>query len=170
MINLGSTALPYEPYGSGEWYFKGKNGEYLMTGNENITTRVATGNIRLFELTGLDIKGSQSTNVDINKGFSNCFIYALNLLNQNEIRILGNVISIHNDDYTEVSAFKTWLASLNAYLFYIRANEVDIKITDTNMINQLEEIYNLMSIEGTTIIESEGDLPLIIKVRALKGE
>ena len=37
-------------------------------------------------------------------------------------------------------------------------------------IKQLEDIYNMQSVNGTTIVEINGNLPMIIKCRALKGE
>ena len=47
------------------------------------------------------------------------------------------------------------------------------EITNQTLINQLNDIYKLMSYDGTTIIETEceeGNMPIIISASALKGE
>ena len=74
------------------------------------------------------------------------------------------------DDITNVNDFRTWLGTHNLDLHYVLATPTDTEITDITLINQLEEIYNIMSINGTTKLVIDGDLPLIMKVRALKGE
>lgn len=42
------------------------------------------------------------------------------------------------------------------------------EITNPILIEELNSLYNINSINGTTIIEVVGDLPLVLKVRALK--
>lgn len=59
------------------------------------------------------------------------------------------------------------------YIVYPLATPSKTEIINTTLINQLEEIYKLMSYDGTTIIETEceeGNLPIIISASALKGE
>ena len=73
-----------------------------------------------------------------------------------------------NADITSVDTFISSVA--NDYLVYPIETATNTEITDTTLINQLEALYNAQSIKGTTIIESNGDLPIIIKARALKGE
>ena len=53
---------------------------------------------------------------------------------------------------------------------YYGKTATDTEITGTTLLEQLEDIYNIMSNNGTTIIEIAGELPMIIKCRALKGE
>ena len=55
-------------------------------------------------------------------------------------------------------------------VYQVLATPVEIPITDTTLINQVKALYTAQSIKGTTIITSNGNLSMIIKVRALKGE
>ena len=92
---------------------------------------------------------------------------------QNEGYLLNNqkyfYVRIKSSTAGSVAEFKTWLSTHNTEVRYVLATSTNTEITDTTLINQLEAWYNAQSIKGTTIIESNGDLPLIIKVRALKG-
>ena len=60
----------------------------------------------------------------------------------------------------------TWLTTYKPIFYYQLENATDTEIPDTTLIEQLEDIYNIMSLNGTTIIEIAGTLPMIIKVRA----
>ena len=77
-------------------------------------------------------------------------------------------IFIRCDDYDNVTSVQNAINGKS--LVYPLATATDTEISDGTLKTQLEEIYNLQSINGTTIIESEGDLPLVLKVRSLKGE
>jgi len=83
--------------------------------------------------------------------------------NDKNIRILTNIATTIND-------FKTWLSTHNLKFYYVLETPTLTEITDQTLINQVKALYNAHSFNGTTIIESNGDLPMIIKVRALKGE
>ena len=80
---------------------------------------------------------------------------------QNQFRLYLNA--------TTVQEAKTNLDNSNAYFIYKTNTAIETPITDTTLINQLEEWYNSHSFNGTTIIEIDGQLPLIIKARALKS-
>ena len=53
---------------------------------------------------------------------------------------------------------------------YPLATPIETPITDETLISQLNAWYNAHSNNGTTIITSNGNLPMIMKVRGLKGE
>ena len=63
----------------------------------------------------------------------------------------------------------TWLTTHNTEAYYIKATPTYTPITG-DLATQLKAFWNGLSNNGTTILESNGDLPMIIKVRALKGE
>lgn len=64
-----------------------------------------------------------------------------------------------------------YLATLTDLKFcYAMNTRVETEITDTTLKAQVKAWYNAHSNNGTTIITSNGDLPMIIKVRGLKGE
>ena len=64
---------------------------------------------------------------------------------------------------------RTLLAEIKPILYYALETEVKEEITGT-LKDQIKALYNAHSNNGTTIITSNGDLPMIIKVRGLKGE
>ena len=69
-----------------------------------------------------------------------------------------------------MQGWKDFLDNNEVYVIVPLATATDTEITDTSLINQLEAWYNAHSNNGTTIITSNGNLPMIIKVRGLKGE
>lgn len=72
--------------------------------------------------------------------------------------------------FESVEAFKTFITTNNMEFVYQTEEPVETPITDTTLIQQLNNWYYGQSLDGTTIIEGNGDLPMIIKVRGLKGE
>ena len=79
------------------------------------------------------------------------------------------VICLADLSIDTIDKFKTWLASNNLTAYLPLAETSREEITGT-LKDQIKALYNLQSFTGTTIIEIDGQLPLIIKVRALKGE
>ena len=63
---------------------------------------------------------------------------------------------------------RTLLAEIKPILYYALETEVKEEITGT-LKDQIKALYNSQSFTDTTIIEIDGQLPLIIKVRGLKG-
>ena len=82
----------------------------------------------------------------------------------------NNMFYVCTTNSTNVTNFKTWLASNNTDLRYVLATATDTEITNTSLINQLNNIEKLMSYNGTTNISVSGNLPIILNVKALKGE
>ena len=73
-------------------------------------------------------------------------------------------------DLESVEELKSILANNPMKILFKGTELIKTPITDTTLIEQLNNWYNSQSFTGTTIITSNGDLPLILKVRALKGE
>lgn len=85
--------------------------------------------------------------------------------NDGKLRVLPDDNTINT-----VELWTTWLSTHNTEVYYVLATPTLTEITDTNLHNQVKELYNAHSNNGTTIITSNGDLPMIIKCRGLKGE
>ena len=71
------------------------------------------------------------------------------------------------DNITTEEQARTYLSNTDFNIVSATKEPIKTKITDTTLINQLEDIYNIQSVNGTTIIEINGNLPMIMKVRAL---
>lgn len=69
---------------------------------------------------------------------------------------------------TTPNSINAWLENNNMIFNYALEEEIKEEIT-TILADQIKALYNSQSFNGTTIIEINGQLPLIIKVKALKG-
>ena len=80
-------------------------------------------------------------------------------------------IRINSTLANDVASFKTWLSTHNTEIRYALATPTDIEITDTQLVEQLNEIEKMQSYNGTTIITStnEGTCDIIIGASALKN-
>ena len=80
------------------------------------------------------------------------------------------LIDVIDNRYSDTTNFKNWCVANNVEWIIPRATPTLTEITDTTLKAQVKALYNAHSNNGTTIITSNGDLPMIIKVRGLKGE
>lgn len=78
-----------------------------------------------------------------------------------------NIVVLLNDSDTKETATEKYSGKS---LLYVRNTPTLTEITDETLHAQVKALYNAHSNNGTTIITSNGDLPMIIKVRGLKGE
>lgn len=79
------------------------------------------------------------------------------------------MVGISKASFNTLDELKTFLDNNNVYAYAPLKEALKEEITGT-LKDQIKELYNLMSYTGTTILEVDGDLPMIIKARALKGE
>ena len=159
----------YKNLSNGKWIKYNKIIKRTLNGTESINadnSYIASGRFNINQYT--DAKyGSQATpNIMSN-------YYRPNFAIENGSIFVSGVspdICIIDTRYqNNLNGFKQWLSENTPTIYYVLNTETYTEITDTTLINQLEDIYNLMSYTGTTILEVDGDLPLIIKTRALKG-
>lgn len=181
MFSQSSTEVPYEPYNSIElakigdyadeivydlktdkWYKKGYIGKVVLNGSESWNSASAINNHYRYYIDFPSGKADTSLIC-----YSNYFkgVSRVNLLNENELAT-NQFINILSDTFTSLADLKTWLSTHNTEVYYVLATETDEEITDETLIQDLDNIYAMMSVEGTTIIEVSGNLPGIIKVRA----
>lgn len=77
--------------------------------------------------------------------------------------------SIMND----LPTFKTWLGTHNLIIYYALATPTEETITDTQIIESLNNMYNLMGYDGTTnitITSNSANAQMEATISALKGE
>lgn len=158
---------------TGKWYKKNVINKKVLNGTESYSSMGWTDK-SAYRTTITDLKQTTSAS---ESSFLICdyFIaYSQNGLfatDNNGIsnRVGQSEIILRNDNWANSSALITWLSTNLPKLYYVLVTPTDIEITGT-LADQLEQFYYSQSFTGTTIITSNGDLPLIIKVRGLKGE
>ena len=84
-----------------------------------------------------------------------------------------NRLGVRNKDITSVEDLKIWLSTHNLIVYYLLNTPTEEPITDTTLISQLNEMYELMGYDGQTnisISSATGNAQMIAQVSALKGE
>lgn len=178
MLNEGSTALPYEPYGNGEWYLEKKIGKVVLDGSENwnITSTNTASVYRMMTtaIAGQTIAPSSVSNV----GLMLCNRYIAKSANDTYLKNVGismassGNLEIYDTNFTtsDYSLYKAWLSSNNTDVYYVLATPTYTPITGT-LKDELEAVWRANSYKGTTnISQVNNDLPFIMSASALKGE
>lgn len=171
MINEGSTALPYEPYGK-VWYITKNIKKITLNGNES--WGIYNGVFLIQSIN--DYKDSN------NIPYSNYFKGVVNVQGTADMTINNTIavnlnhvalprLFIKCDDYSTTEQFQTWLSSHNVEVKYILATPIYEVIANTELIEDLESLYNAKSEDGTTNINvTSEDLSMILNVGVLKGD
>ena len=165
MLNEGSTALPYEPYGK-IWYLNKQIGKVILNGSENWLYSLQA-NVSRFDTTITNaVKGSATNNPILSTHFKTEFA----LTNRRVfLSGSGNLISIIDNDFSNTNDFKNWLSSNNVTCYYGYTTPTYTEITDSTLLSQLEALYNAKSKNSqTNITQENNDLPFILDTTALK--
>ena len=180
MLNLGTTALEYEPYGSNEWYIKkniekkvfiGASSEGWRMPNTNSNNAVFCNYTNTVIYDFRNSTDPQYSNYFKWKGEGYGYQDALNkgvgmyTYTQQNNKYVYYVIPL--TEANTVEKWYQWLSSHNLEMYYIMATPTYTRITGT-LREQLEEIYqNLKSLKGQTNISQENsDLPFEITASA----
>ena len=179
-LHLGSLELckigDYQDYiykDNGKWYKYGAIQKLTLNGSENTWSNMGWTNKSGYRVDIDNIKQTTSSS-DTSVVLSNYYTtYAQNTLASGDDkygicnRVNQSQIIIRNDDYSTTTLFKGWLSEHNTTVYYVLATPTSTEITDDGLIQELEELYNMYSYSGTTNISISGNLPFIMKVRAL---
>ena len=173
MLNEGSTALPYEPYGTGEWYYKEAISQKILNGSENWGKSsktqvnryfVANVFVTILSASSIDLISNYFVCITPNQSDSN----NIGLAKYNENGLMVN-FSLTDTNFDTLEKFKTWLTSNNVLVRYVLATPTYNKITYEPLLEQLEAIYNAQGYDNqTNISQTNNDLPFIISASALK--
>lgn len=168
MLNEGSTALPYEPYGT-NWYLKKEIGKVVLDGSESWQNTYGESLFgfelpyKKIDMSSLSYNNYYTLNniqSGLNAGLSNGQ-YTI------QINIAVSVLYIKNTNYTTTNDFKTWLSTHNTIAYYPLEIPTYETITDTTLLGQLEALKK--SYEGQTNISQVNDgLPFELSVTALE--
>ena len=183
-ISLGNMEVckigDYQDYiykDNGKWYKYGMIGKVVLNGSENWSKYGAYSSpvYYLYYVSGV-FNGLTDEDNNYGYGLSNCFQwvyghYATGItypycrfkINDGTLLYIGFPDNLSLDD------FKTWLSTHNTIVYYVLQTPTITEITDTILINQLNNIYKAQSYnEQTNINQTNNDLPFIINASALK--
>lgn len=180
MLQEGSQATPYEPYydyelckigdsqdviykENNKWYVDKYIEKVVLNGSESWSTRTG-GTTYAYTLSNFFDSSNR-------EGLCDYFKYvragASNTQNTECIASAGTNktlnIFTNNTNLDTVSNLKTWLSTHNTSVYYVLSTSETTEITETNLINQLEAIYNAKLQSGTnTITQTPSNLPFYL--------
>lgn len=164
MLNIGSTALPYEPYEQG-WYVEKKIGKYTMDGTEDWRLVELQSGSGVYTYRISSWNGGQDISIIYDfycthwKPKKYWRDYTIGM-------VLGNSILATTQDNldgtSDITAFKNWLSEHLPKIYYILATPTYTKITNTELINRLESIRLLEGVNNISI--SSNNLSAILNL------
>lgn len=181
-ISLGDIELckigTYQDYlykSNDKWYKKGYI-EKIANKTNWLVNSIGTNNRAITVLAsngyGNAVNGFNTTNAVCNMLIAESQGTIASDTNINRIAVNNENIYIKFADTINTKALaEAQLDSMaSLVIYYVLATATDTEITDTSLINQLNNLEKLMSYNGTTNISSSGNLPIVLGVSALKGE
>jgi len=193
-IEVGSKANSYSEYGTtpielckigdyqdyiyktDKWYLHEEIGKVVLDGSSDESWGSWDGqsltNTILFGTSIIDNIGKEA-----NIGLSTYFENKTTSLWNNDI--VGMTISSSGSRQVRVrinktiannyASFITWIENHNVIVYYVLATPTNTEITDSTLIDQLDNLQNLNSYNPTTnIMQENNDKPFILDVTALK--
>ena len=172
MINEGTTALQYEPYGTnGKWLLHKEIGKIVLNGTENI-------NYRSGGRFDIEIPSNNGTYAIL--GLCNYYLYTNNWnahTNTNGTFTIQNInwgankcrMSFKNTNYSSLSDVRAGLSLNNVIIYFQITSNIGVptttEITDTELINQLNSVELLEGMNNISI--TSGDLLTPLKLTYL---
>lgn len=175
-INIGSTALEYEPYGSNEWYIKKNIGKVVLDGSSDESYAQTYSSIyqnkMLFDIQNILHINSNYQLIMCDRlkalaGYTEYYDEGINCtVGTNSFRLILNDTEFNTYN---VAALRTWLANNVLRIYYVLTTPTYTPITGT-LANQLENVYkNMLSQKGqTTISQINADLPFNMSIQAIE--
>ena len=155
---------------NGNWYKKGYIGKLVLNGTQTFTyTSVTQGS--LFRYT--DLQDSIYNNYYTPLSTHYIGIPATDYQNRQNNQFYINAyaptsryLDVIDNRFTNATDFMNWLYSNNVTIYYILATATDTQITDTVLVNQLEDIYNkAKTYQGVThITQTNAKQPFILEL------
>lgn len=182
MLNEGSTALPYEEYynyelckigdykdkivnDNGTWKVEKNIGKMVLNGSEEWIYFSSTSKPVFYIICEENVYKQQSglicySNYYLGKGqvntFDNVYYLGNNVIG---FRTTYTRLCIRDDRYTLPSELKTWLSNHNTSLYYVLATSTTETITNTNLISQLNALYEFYVNSSTVTISNDSEIP-----------
>jgi len=178
-IEEGETATTYEAYTTIELCKIGDYQDYFYKDGDDWYLHKEVGKLDMSTLSGWTKSNNGfylsgfGSSYAIYQVYSNIFTYSTTTWESGGkigITSAGNLwITFEGWDALSSSDVPTWLANKNAVLYGVLATATDTKITDNNLINQLESVSNAYSWNPITYIIASSaatNIPIIISATA----
>ena len=138
MINEGTTALPYEPYGEGQWYIHKEIGRYVY--NNDLTNNSITADKVEMLTPALDIVANTRplTNIAICNMMGSTLSNYTGLDGTNGSKKIR--VSMSTSYVSSYNEFKALASNNNLTIYYVLNTPTNTLIEDEELINQLNEI------------------------------
>lgn len=161
MLNEGTTALPYEPYGTG-WYLKKEIGKADLGELSWATTYNIGDGFRLCGTTSISNIKYASVNTELIPAYAEKYI-------ERQGSGMSSVANRHHCaiDTTRLVVHLETDVNPTGLFYYPLATPTYEYITDTTLISQLEEAKKSYE-EQTNISQTNNDLPFELDVEALQ--
>ena len=190
-IEVGSQATPYSPYftpielnkigtyedriykDSGKWYLEKNIGKVVLDGTQTINN---WNNDRcvIYDVPSNYLKVDNST-----LPYILCTHYKI--MTRSESQTIDNAITlysssdnvngiiIHDSTHNNSTSLTNFFSSNNSTLYYVLATPTTTEITNTELIEDLENLYKAIGYDNQTNISSNGSLPVVISASMIKG-
>ena len=161
-LNEGTTALPYEPYGTG-WYVKKEIGKVVL--DENISMDY-NGTAGKFYKENQNICPNYKSNTSM---LSNYLLYSSTTWVKNCFGITAsNIFWLYIENGpTSLADLRTWLSNHNITIYFVLNTPTYTEITDSTLISQLNALAKSYNSQ-TNISQENNDMPFELNVEALK--
>lgn len=174
-INLKTNKMYSEDYITGtpdNWSIVRNNGEITLDGTEKWNYySVAQGSL-FRNNTIITDSSSDITYIPLSNYYEGIPFSQQQSRQNNQFYIKQSEgeLDILDNRFTSVDDFKTFLRTNTPKIIYKLATPTTETIIDTDLISDLNALYNIQSYDEVTNISVEGDLPMILTASALKGE
>ena len=144
-----------------KWYIEKNIGKVVLNGSENWEFVATYTNTSRFKLRNFNDIKQNSTELLVMSNY-----FQGQTTNNRTLDVIGVVpysteIYIRTDtSISTVDAFKTWLGTNNTTLYYVLATPTTETITNTNLISQLNALYEFYVNSSTVTISNNSEITL----------
>ena len=171
-LELGTNATTPEPYGVGKWYVSKYIGKVILDGTEDWKASSTTG---VF-LTNTAFPSNVALRTQPPFAYSSHFNYHYysssiqSSIKQGEFSWSGaKLLVLRDTSLTSLTDLTTWLGNNNVTLYYVLANPTYTEITDTYLLNQLNNIQDIELYDNLCYVDWVGNVQAPMKLTYYQG-
>lgn len=165
-IEVGSTASPYMPYGTHNWYIEKNIGKVVDNGTANWARGSFGTNPYYLQVSNMKIPTDSTPNYVFCNLFKGVAYKDRTISGDNIVYAdMSFGLYIRNTTYATLSDFTTFLASNPITIYYVLANPTYEIITNDNLIEQLENAQDMYLVDNLCYVNWEGIIPAIFTLQ-----